>query len=763
MSKAHILGFPRIGRNRELKTALESYWSKHISLSQLLKVGAAIRQQNWKMQSEGGLDLITVGDFSWYDNVLDMAAMIGVIPERFRDKEHMPITLDTIFNMARGNSENQAMLACEMTKWFNTNYHYIVPELQLNQKFHLSFFSLFEEIEEARKQGYSVKPRLLGPLSFLWLAKTNKDNFDKLDLIEGITEIYAQILNRLEKLQIEWVQIEEPILAFDLPNNWCRAFQLAYERLCQNPLKVLLTTYFSSILHNIKVIAELPIQGLHVDLSQEVSQLDNLIRKLPSIMILSAGIINGRNIWKNDLSWSYQNLLKAKDRLQERLWIGTSCSLLHVPVDLDLEEKLDQEMKSWLSFAKQKISEVSILNKAINEGKSVCSAAFLESDACVNVRKNSIKIHKLAVNERLKAINYSHLQRSHDYLNRNRKQKELFHLNLFPTTTIGSFPQTQELRKLRYEYKAGELSEEFYEKYLCSQIQKVISAQEEIGLDVLVHGEVERNDMVEYFAELLEGFALTQNGWVQSFGSRCVKPPILFGDVSRPHAMTCTWIKYAQSLTTKPVKGMLTGPVSIALWSFVRDDQPLSETAMQIALVIQDEIADLEKNGIKIIQVDEPAFREGLPFRVIDWQNYLNWAVNAFRLATSFVKDETQIHTHMCYSEFNDIITSIAELDADVITLESSRSQKDLLLTFEKFNYPNEIGPGVYDVHSKRIPKVEEIIFLLEQAVQVVPAERLWVNPDCGLKTRTWQEVYQSLKNMVEAATLMRQKYRSEL
>ncbi|MFI4938679.1 MAG: 5-methyltetrahydropteroyltriglutamate--homocysteine S-methyltransferase [Candidatus Berkiellales bacterium] len=752
---AHILGFPRIGKNRELKKALEAYWAKQSDQSILLQTGQVIRRENWQRQKNAGLDFVTVGDFSWYDHVLDTAAMLGVIPERFKERLNSTlIDLDTIFSMARGSIVDDVS-ACEMTKWFNTNYHYIVPELEEKQLFYLSNLKLFEEIQEAQAFGFNVKPVIMGPLTFLWLAKCKKAGFNKLSLIENLMEIYAQIFAKLKVLKIEWVQVDEPILGLELPPAWLEAFKIVYVTL-NNKVKILLTTYFTS-LSQVNLISSLPTDGIHVDLTQNIQQLKELIKIVPQNKVFSAGIVDGRNIWKNNLSQSYEALLKAKEHLQERLWIGSSCSLLHVPIDLQLENKIDPEIKSWLSFAVQKIDEIVILAKALNQNQKETDA-FQASDTSAASRQGSQLIHDDAVKKRINAINNNMHHRQNPFAIRSLDQHQKLKLPLFPTTTIGSFPQTQTMRHIRNQYKTQQVSEATYEEAIVTQIQQIITLQEELDLDVLVHGEVERSDMVEYFAELLQGFILTDHGWVQSYGSRYVKPPILFGDIRRPYPMTVPWIQYAKSLTAKPVKAILTGPVTMLSWSFVRDDQPPSETAMQIALALRDEVADLENCGINVIQIDEPAFREQLPLKQSEWQKYLEWAVKAFRLASSGVSDRTQIHTHMCYSEFNDIIDSIAALDADVITIETSRSQMELLTAFENFEYPNEIGPGVFDVHSPRIPGVEEMVELLTKATKVISPHRLWVNPDCGLKTRDPSEAKQALDHMVQAAKIMRAK-----
>lgn len=758
MAIAHILGFPRIGKHREIKKALEAYWASEIDEDTLNQVGKKLRQENWELQRNAGLDFITVGDFSWYDQVLDTALMLGVIPSRFNKEEGSPLSLDTLFRMARGACRtSKEVMALEMTKWFDTNYHYIVPELEANPQLHLANLKLFDEIAEATALDLKVKPTIIGPLTFLWLAKSKLPHYNKLTLLDDLVAVYIQILHRLKEANIEWVQVEEPILGLDLPQVWQDAFESVYTRLKSIDVKILLTTYFSGLAENTHFVCQLPIDGIHLDLVRCPKQLTGMIDKLPNYKILSAGIINGRNVWRNDLRKSYEFLQEAKAHLKERLWIAPSCSLLHVPVDLEEEKTLDLEIKSWLAFAVQKLEEVVILTKALN-GESM-EAYFAQSDQCVQSRLNSSKVHHPDVCARVNAISEDMSQRQSPYVKRNEKQKKLLKLPLFPTTTIGSFPQTQEIRHIRHAFKTKEMSLDAYIENIQHHIKEAIFFQEALDLDVLVHGEAERNDMVEYFGEQLEGFALTQNGWVQSYGSRYVKPPIIYGDVFRSHPVTITWSEYAQSLTKRPVKGMLTGPVTILSWSFVRDDQTRSKTAMQIALALRDEIKDLEAAGIRIIQIDEPAFREGLPLRHAQWAAYLEWAVKAFRLASCGVQETTQIHTHMCYSEFNDVIKWIAALDADVITIETSRSHMELLCAFEDFDYPNQIGPGVYDVHSPHIPMVEEMVELLTKAMSVIPVERLWVNPDCGLKTRNWEQTKQALSNMVIAAKKMRAQF----
>ena len=756
--KSHILGFPRIGAKRELKRGVEAYWRGEISQHELHQIGQKVKETNWQIQHDAGLDFVTVGDFSWYDQVLDTSTLLGVIPERFGTVDGN-VSLDTYFCMARGQAPNvRETTACEMTKWFNTNYHYLVPELTINQEFRIASEQLFDEIKTAQQLGHRAKPVIIGPLTYLWLSKTKGCDFDKLSLLEKLIPIYNEIFARLNQLKVEWVQVDEPILILDLPKPWFEAYKRAYAALHFGSTQCLLATYFGAVQENLSLANQLPVHGLHLDLCSAPQEI-----ALPLIdkdKILSLGVVNGRNIWCTNLQAALAIINGAKETHGDKLWIGTSCSLIHSPVDLDNEPSLDTELKSWLAFSKQKVTEVVLLANAELEN-AVFSKALKENQAVIASRANSPRVHNQEVRARMKQVTPEQAKRT-PYAERAEVQHHNFQLPLFPTTTIGSFPQTKEIRTARQEYKAGGLDKNAYQQAMREEIAKVISQQEALDLDVLVHGEAERNDMVEYFGELLNGFSFTANGWVQSYGSRCVKPPIIYGDVSRLHAMTVEWSSYAQSLTKRLVKGMLTGPVTILAWSFVRDDQSYADTALQIALALRDEVTDLEKAGIHVIQIDEPAFREILPLRKADWQNYFDWAVFCFRIASSGVEEKTQIHTHMCYCEFNDVIQAIADLDADVITLESSRSEMELLQAFESFAYPNEMGPGVYDIHSPRVPSTQEIIDNLERAIQYIPAERLWVNPDCGLKTRGWPEVIEALSHMVEASKYMRKQYSGE-
>jgi 5-methyltetrahydropteroyltriglutamate--homocysteine methyltransferase len=754
MATLHNLGFPRIGGKRELKFALEDFWNGKSNAADLQNTALKIRQQNWQTQSF--LDWVPVGDFSLYDQVLDMSQTLGNLPKRGINSG---TELDQYFRIARGRSAHDSDCHCvaagEMTKWFDTNYHYIVPEVSADTEFNLNAERLLTQFNEAQQQGINAKPVLIGPVTYLWLAKS-KDSSNRLDLLEKLLPVYRQLLDTLAKAGAEWVQIDEPVLVTEIDETWRSAIERSYHTLKSEKSKLLLTTYFGTLAENLRLACELPVAGLHVDAVRGKSEVRKLIDWLPPHKVLSLGIIDGRNIWKADLNSILDWLEPVAESLKERLWLAPSCSLLHVPVCLRSEERLDSELKSWLSFAQQKLTELQTLTIAINHGRSAVTDQLEENRLAIESRKASKRVHNAEVEKAIAGIDANAGHRNSPFAERAKLQAEELQLPKFPTTTIGSFPQTGEIRKVRRAFNQQQLSFEEYEARMQAEIWRAVKEQEELGLDVLVHGEAERNDMVEYFGEQLEGFAFSQFGWVQSYGSRCVKPPILFGDVSRPKPMTVKWTTYAQSLTSKPMKGMLTGPVTILNWSFVRDDQPRSQTCQQVALAIRDEVQDLEKAGIKIIQIDEAALREGLPLRKSEWQTYLNWAVDAFRLCANGVEDKTQIHTHMCYSEFNDIIEAIAHMDADVITIETSRSDMELLDVFDEFEYPNQIGPGVYDIHSPNIPSTEQMTQLMNQAKTRIPAERLWVNPDCGLKTRQWHEVVPALKNMVEAAKELR-------
>ncbi len=764
--KTNNLGYPRIGSNRELKKACELYWVGKISEETLLETGATIRKANWELQSKAGIDLIPSNDFSFYDQVLDLSLTLGAIPERYQELARTNSAIDLYFAMARGSQkEGQDVVAMEMTKWFDTNYHYIVPEFTKNQKFELFSEKIVNEFKEAKALGFKTKPVIIGPVSYLLLGKEKEEGFHRIDLINKLLPVYFEILEKLEAEDVEYIQFDEPFLALNLTDKERHTITYVYNQINARfpKIKIILTNYFDCFGENLDTVLALPVHALHLDLVRCHSQLDDILDsgKLSPKVHLSLGVVDGRNIWKNDFKKSLALIQKAVLALGEsRILIAPSCSLIHSPYDLDLETNdatLTPEIKQWLAFAKQKIEEVVLLQSfALDEITQDESVLFQENTIANENRKTSKLIHNKAVKNRVASITTGDDQRANPFAIRRKKQIDVLNLPLFPTTTIGSFPQTAEVRSWRAKFKKGELTQELYDDLLQKETEETIRFQEETGIDVLVHGEFERNDMVEYFGEQLDGFTFTKNGWVQSYGSRCVKPPVIYGDVSRPNPMTVKWSSFAQSLTPKWVKGMLTGPVTILQWSFVRNDQPRAETCTQIALAIRDEVVDLENAGIKIIQIDEPAIREGLPLRKEEWANYLDWAVKAFRISASGVKDDTQIHTHMCYSEFNDIIQNIADMDADVITIECSRSQMELLDAFANFNYPNEIGPGVYDIHSPRVPSSAEMVHLLKKAAAVIPANQLWVNPDCGLKTRHWPETKKALTAMVASAKEMR-------
>ncbi|MDB5916813.1 MAG: 5-methyltetrahydropteroyltriglutamate--homocysteine methyltransferase [Massilia sp.] len=759
MVTTHNLGFPRIGANRELKFALERHWNGLASHAELADAGAQLRRRHWDAQA--GLDWAPVGDFSFYDQVLDMSFMLGNVPARALG--HEAGMLDRYFRVARGRSAHDGACggvhAGEMTKWFDTNYHYIVPEFSGETAFSLDATPLLEQVEQARAAGVRAKPVIIGPLTYLWLGKANDDS-DKLALLPRLLPVYAALFERLAAEGIEWVQVDEPVLVTELSPEWKLAFRSAYDALRTDSVNILLATYFGPLEDNLELACSLPVAGLHLDAVRGRLEVEQAIRLLPADKILSLGVIDGRNVWKTDLHATLEWLEPAHRMLRERLWIAPSCSLLHVPVDLDSENELgselDSELRSWLAFALQKLDELKILAQALNGGRSSVQEALVANHAALNRRRHSPRVHDPAVRAAVAAVDTAHGLRASPYAQRALNQSALLKLPPFPTTTIGSFPQTAAIRQARSEFRRGEIDTVAYGALMREEIKRCVQEQEALGLDVLVHGEAERNDMVEYFGEQLDGFAFSRFGWVQSYGSRCVKPPILFGDVARPAAMTLEWTGYAQSLTDKPMKAMLTGPVTMLNWSFVRDDQPRSNTCLQLALAIRAEVLDLEHAGVAIIQIDEAALREGLPLRRTDWDAYLAWAVESFRITANGVRDETQIHTHMCYSEFNDIIAAIASMDADVITIETSRSNMELLDAFDDFAYPNAIGPGVYDIHSPNIPSREHMVELMRKAARRVPGERLWVNPDCGLKTRTWDEVLPALRNMVEAAHILR-------
>ncbi|MFN3416638.1 MAG: 5-methyltetrahydropteroyltriglutamate--homocysteine S-methyltransferase [Caldimonas sp.] len=756
MVTTHNLGFPRIGADRQLKFALESYWNGSSTAEELQTVGLQLRRSHWAAQ--GALDFVPVGDFSFYDHVLDMSFMLGNVPQRVRQLQSS--TLDAYFRIARGHSadgvhEGDAVTAGEMTKWFDTNYHYIVPEFHADTTFELDATALLHQVREAKSLGHQVKPVLVGPVTYLALGKS-KDGSNKLGLLERLLPVYAQALNALAREGVQWVQLDEPALVTDLHPDWQHAYQIAYHHLKNCGVKLMLATYFGRLLDNQYLAANLPVDGLHLDAINGRDDIVSMLNLMSPHKVVSLGVINGRNVWKTDLNALIGWLEPIAERLGDRLWLAPSCSLLHVPMDLSKEQRMDTELLSWLAFAVQKLDELQIVATALNEGRGAVAAKLRVNQAAIDLRRQSSRVHRPDVQAAAAAVDDSLGRRRSPHSQRSVVQARRLRLPPFPTTTIGSFPQTREIRQLRRRYKSRQIGQAAYDEAIRDEVARCVRAQEELGLDVLVHGEAERNDMVEYFGELLEGYALTEHGWVQSYGSRCVKPPILYGDVRRPEPMTTKWITFAQSLTDKPVKAMLTGPVTMLNWSFVRDDQPRSVTCRQLAMALRQEVLDLERAGVRIIQIDEAALREGLPLRRSQWKEYLDWAVACFRIAANGVLDETQIHTHMCYSEFNDIIESIAAMDADVITIETSRSDMELLRAFERFHYPNEIGPGVYDVHSPVIPDPSQIADRLRRASRLIDPHRLWVNPDCGLKTRKWEEVKPALRNMVEAAKSLR-------
>jgi 5-methyltetrahydropteroyltriglutamate--homocysteine methyltransferase len=764
MTIASNLGFPRIGHRRELKTALERFWAGDLDEAGLLETARTLRIRHWRLQVGHGISHVPSGDFALYDHVLDTACMMGAIPPGYGWTDG-PVGLGTQFALARGTGAGVAGLreglaALEMTKWFDTNYHYLVPRLEPGQRFVLTANRLLAQAREA--EGIRTRPVLLGPVSFLMLSKTT-DGSDPLDLLHAILPVYAEVLRELTDANVAWVQMDEPVLALDLPEKAKVALGLAYGTLRRRPAPdILLASYFGPLGDNLATAAALPVAGLHVDLVRGAGQLDAMLEAVSSERWLSLGLVDGRNVWRNDLRASLATLRRvATVRSARRLMVAPSCSLLHVPVDLRQETQLDPELRSWLAFAEQKLGEVAALARGLDEGEVAIAGELEASDAALRSRRASTSVHRPEVQARVATAVPEMEQRANPYPERRKAQQARFHLPPFPTTTIGSFPQTAEVRRARALFGRGELTAEGYEQRIRGWIEEAVRWQEDVGLDVLVHGEFERNDMVKYFGEQLSGFAFTRHGWVQSYGSRCVAPPIICGDVVRPHPMTVRWSAYAQSLTKLPVKGMLTGPVTMLQWSFVRDDLPREIVCRQIALAIRDEVADLEAAGIGIIQVDEPAFREGLPLRAADWPAYLGWAVRCFRLATSSVRNDTSIHTHMCYSEFNDIMASIAEMDADAISIETTRSRMELLDAFAeglsgRVRYPAEIGPGVWDIHSTRVPSAQEMAELLRLARRRLEDWQIWVNPDCGLKTRTWKEVKPALENLVTAARLLR-------
>lgn len=761
MAVLHNLGFPRIGAKRELKFAQEAFWKGNSSEAELHALAKTLRAEHWQRQS--ALDLVPVGDFSLYDHVLDMSFTLGNLPTRVQGLPGSE--LDQYFRVARGRSvnseDNHAVFAGEMTKWFDTNYHYIVPELTANTQFSLNAERLLSQFNEVKTAGLNGKPVIIGPVTYLWLSKS-KDDSDRLQHLPALITVYQQLLSALAHAGAQWVQIDEPILVTELEPEWLNALQTSYAALADLPINILLATYFGELQSNITTLTSLPVAGIHIDAVRAQHEVMHVVANLQKQQVLSLGVINGRNIWKTDLNATLEWLTPIHHQLGERLWLAPSCSLLHVPVDLSNEQQLDVDIKNWLAFAVQKLDELHVLGAALHNNTSVAEP-LADNAAAIAARKSSPHVHKQAVQTAVNAITPADSERQSAFAQRAIVQKRQIKLPVFPTTTIGSFPQTPDIRKTRLAFKKGDIDQVTYVDRMQSEIAHAVEQQEALDLDVLVHGEAERNDMVEYFGEQLEGYVFSQFGWVQSYGSRCVKPPIIFGDISRPHAMTVEWTQYAQSLTQKPMKGMLTGPVTMLNWSFVRDDQSRAETCQQLALAIRDEVQDLEAAGVNIIQIDEAALREGLPLRRSQWQEYVEWAVGAFRLTANGVADSTQIHTHMCYSEFNDIIESIAAMDADVITIETSRSDMELLDVFEAFEYPNDIGPGVYDIHSPNTPSEQQIVKLMRKAAERIPVERLWVNPDCGLKTRQWKEVIPALEAMVKATKTLRKELVSDV
>lgn len=772
------LGYPRIGPRRELKKALEKYWKGESDFAALEDAARRLRAENWRVQREAGIDAIPSNDFSYYDLVLDMSILAGAVPERYRDFwDGKTATPELYFAVARGaqsgcgcgghdkDGGKKDVVAAEMTKWFDTNYHYIVPEFERGQKFHLASTKPVDEYKEAKAQGYETRPVLVGPLTYLLLGKM-RGGGDALSLLDSLLPVYEDLIGKLSAAGAQWIQLDEPFLTLNIDDRTRALYQAAYTKLVQAaaPAKLFVATYFESLRDNLDTAISLPVAALHIDLVRGRGQIDSILEKFPEDKILSLGVVNGRNIWRNDLSDSLALVERAVEKLgTDRVLVAPSCSLLFTPYDLAFETDLDDTLKSWMAFSRQKLDEVATLAKGANKGRAAIVVQLESSDAAQESRKSSGRIHNATVKARVAAITAADVTRKSPFNVRKKLQNSTFNLPAFPTTTIGSFPQTQDVRAARAAFKNGDMTESAYNDFLKEKTRETVKWQEQIDLDVLVHGEFERNDMVEYFGEQLEGFAFTKNGWVQSYGSRCVKPPVLFGDVSRPRPMTVEWSKYAQSLTPRIMKGMLTGPITILQWSFVRDDQPRSTTCRQIALALRDEVIDLEQAGIRMIQIDEPALREGLPLRKEDWKDYLEWAVESFRLTASGVDDSSQIHTHMCYSEFNDIIQSIADLDADVISIETSRSQMELLDVFADFKYPNEIGPGVYDIHSPRVPTKTEVVDLLKLAQRHLQDDQIWVNPDCGLKTRAWPETKAALEVMVEAAKEMRSRSRKDV
>ena len=755
MNTFHLSGYPRIGAKRELKFAVEAFWKGAKTESELQSVAAEIRRLNWAAQKAAGADLLPVGDFSFYDHVLDLLCALGGIPKRF-GFDAANLSLPEYFQLARGNATQFAM---EMTKWFDTNYHFIVPEWSADTSFKVNAKNLIAQIKEAKAQGHDIKPTLVGPITLTYLGKKKEDFGCRIEkiLLPKLLPAYTQLLRELAAEGVDWIQIDEPILATDVAQVWLDAFAPVYKELANTGVRIILGTYFAGVAEHVKLLGSLPVHGVHIDCVRAPEQLAVFTEQFPTNKALSVGLIDGRNVWKANLTQVIDTLEPVKAKFQNNLWIAPSCSLLHSPQDLAVEEKLNGEIKSWMAFAAQKLVELGVVKRALEHGKDSVAAELKASDAAAADRATNKLIHNDAVKARLANLPKGADQRKSPFAERIKAQQAWMNLPILPTTTIGSFPQTTEIRHARAAFKKGELSAADYDAAMKKEIAYCVEVQEKLNIDVPVHGEAERNDMVEYFGEQLQGYCFTQFGWVQSYGSRCVKPPIIFGDVSRPNPMTVYWSTYAQSLTKRPMKGMLTGPVTMFKWSFVRDDIPLSEVAKQIALALNDEVLDLEKAGIKVIQIDEPAIREAMPLKKAQWDEFLAWACESFRLSSTGAEDSTQIHTHMCYSEFNDILPAIASMDADVITIETSRSDMELLTAFGDFKYPNDIGPGVYDIHSPRVPTEAEVEHLLRKAMEVVPVERLWVNPDCGLKTRGWKETIEQLEVMMAVTKKLRQ------
>ena len=754
MNTFHLSGYPRVGAKRELKFAVEAYWKGAKSEAELQETAAEIRRLNWATQKAAGADLVPVGDFSFYDHVLDLLCTLGGIPSRF-GFDAANLTLEQYFQLARGNATQMAM---EMTKWFDTNYHFIVPEWSADTEFKVNAKNLIAQIKEAKAQGHDIKPTLVGPITLTYLGKKKEDFGCRIEkiLLPKLLPAYAQLLRELAAEGVDWIQIDEPILATDVAQVWLDAFAPVYKELANTGVRIILGTYFAGVAEHVKLLGSLPVHGVHIDCVRAPEQLSVFADSWPDNRVLSVGLIDGRNVWKANLTQVIDTLEPVKAKFQNNLWIAPSCSLLHSPQDLAVEEKLNSEIKSWMAFAAQKLVELGVVKRALEHGKDSVAAELKASDAAAADRATNKLIHNDAVKARLANLPKGADQRKSPFAERIKAQQAWMNLPILPTTTIGSFPQTTEIRHARAAFKKGELSAADYDAAMKKEIAYCVEVQEKLNIDVPVHGEAERNDMVEYFGEQLQGYCFTQFGWVQSYGSRCVKPPIIFGDVSRPNPMTVYWSTYAQSLTKRPMKGMLTGPVTMFKWSFVRNDIPLSEVAKQIALALNDEVLDLEKAGIKVIQIDEPAIREAMPLKKSQWKEFLDWACESFRLSSTGAEDSTQIHTHMCYSEFNDILDAIASMDADVITIETSRSDMELLNAFGDFKYPNDIGPGVYDIHSPRVPTDAEVEHLLRKAMEVVPVERLWVNPDCGLKTRGWKETLEQLEVMMRVTEKLR-------